>query len=207
MLRRIVRSLLYRVIKWSGVYEQIEMLIQAKDKDFHNHATYNHVRFYYESRVLNFQGDSSKIEIGDGTNIRGELLLLRYGGRIKIGENCYIGDHSRIWSGDSIEIGNNVLVSHNVNIIDTNSHEMDHVERAMGYVNLIKYGYPAEKGSVLTKPIIIKDHAWISFNVTILKGVTIGEGAVIGAGSVVTRDVEPWTVVGGNPAVVLKKLR
>ena len=47
---------------------------------------------------------------------------------------------------------------------------------------------------------------WIGFDVTILKGVTIGEGAVIGAKSVVTKDVEPWTVVAGNPAVVVKYL-
>ena len=44
--------------------------------------------------MLNIFERLFKIEIGDGTNIRGELLLLRYGGRIKIGENCYTGDHS-----------------------------------------------------------------------------------------------------------------
>ena len=41
----------------------------------------------------------------------------------------------------------------------------------------------------------------------ILKGVKIGEGAIVAAGSIVTKDVEPWTMVGGNPAVVIKKLK
>ena len=60
---------------------------------------------------------------------------------------------------------------------------------------------------VVSKPIIIESKVWIGFNVTILKGVTIGEGAVVGACSVVTKDVEPWTVVGGNPAQIVKRLR
>ena len=61
--------------------------------------------------------------------------------------------------------------------------------------------------NVVSKPIIVESKVWIGFNVTILKGVTIGEGAVIGAQSVVTKDVEPWTVVGGNPACFIKRLK
>ncbi len=52
--------------------------------------------------------------------------------------------------------------------------------------------------------IIIKDDVWIGQNVVISSGVTIGQGAVIGAGSVVTKDVEPYTIVAGNPAKFIK---
>ena len=55
-------------------------------------------------------------------------------------------------------------------------------------------------------PIRIEDHVWVGQDAVILKGVTIGKGAVVGAFSVVTRDVEPWTVVAGNPARVVKRL-
>ncbi len=54
------------------------------------------------------------------------------------------------------------------------------------------------------KPVTIKKGAWIGANVTILPGVTVGEGAVIGSASVVTKDVEPKTVVAGNPAKFIK---
>lgn len=60
--------------------------------------------------------------------------------------------------------------------------------------------------NVPMKPIVIEDKAWIGFDSTILKGVTIGEGSVVGAKSVVTRNVDPYTVVAGNPAKVVRKL-
>ncbi|MBQ8246439.1 MAG: hypothetical protein IJZ42_04845 [Lachnospiraceae bacterium] len=59
---------------------------------------------------------------------------------------------------------------------------------------------------VKSAPIHIEDKVWIGTGCKILKGVTIGEGAVVAAGSVVVKDVEAWTMVGGNPAVVIKKL-
>ena len=57
----------------------------------------------------------------------------------------------------------------------------------------------------VTKLILIHDNVWIATGAIILPGVTIGEGAVIAAGAVVTKDVEPWTVVGGNPSKLIKK--
>ena len=53
--------------------------------------------------------------------------------------------------------------------------------------------------------VIIGDRVWIAYRAIILPGVTIGEGAVVGAGSVVTKDVEPYTIVAGNPARFIKK--
>jgi acetyltransferase-like isoleucine patch superfamily enzyme len=56
------------------------------------------------------------------------------------------------------------------------------------------------------RPILIDDNVWVGFNSVIMPGVTIGRGAVIGANTVVSRDVEPYTVVVGNPPVVVRRL-
>ena len=64
------------------------------------------------------------------------------------------------------------------------------------------FGYKLEAGT--KGSIIIKDDVWIGANAIICSGVTIGQGAIIAAGSVVTKDVEPYAIVGGNPAKVIK---
>ena len=157
--------------------------------------------------IYNMQGDIDNMVIGKNTSICGELLTFNYGGKITIGDNCFIGPGSRLWSGENITIGSDVLISHNVNIVDTNAHEIDALERAEGYKKLSTHGYPKNKGSIKTDKITIHDLAWISFNVTILKGVTIGKGAIVGANSVVTQNVSEYTIVAGNPAVEVKDLK
>lgn len=61
-----------------------------------------------------------------------------------------------------------------------------------------------DQGFSKTRPITIGDDVWIGSRVIILGGVNVGNGAVIGAGSVVTHDVPPYSVVGGNPARIIK---
>ena len=163
-------------------------------------------KLYKDSLIYNMQGKQDLISVGEATHICGELLTFNYGGKITIGDNSFVGPGTRIWSGEEIIIGSNVLISHNINIMDNNAHEINFEERAESYKKLHVIGYPKVKGSVKTAKVIIKDNVWICFNSTILKGVTIGEGAIIGANSLVTKDVPPFTMVAGNPAVQIKKL-
>ncbi|MED9799901.1 MAG: putative colanic acid biosynthesis acetyltransferase [Prevotella sp.] len=58
---------------------------------------------------------------------------------------------------------------------------------------------------LVTKPIVIEDQAWVAAGAFVGMGVTIGQGAVVGARAAVFKDVEPWTVVGGNPAKFIKR--
>jgi len=164
------------------------------------------VNFLPEARVNNSKNNPEDITIGIGTYLRGELTTFNFGGNIKIGKNCYIGEGTRIWSGKKVAIGDDVLISHNVNIMDTDSHEVDYLKRAETYSKIVSTGYSFEQGEIKTAAIEIKNHVWIGFNSVILKGITIGEGAIVAAGSVVTKDVAPWTVVGGNPAKFLKEI-
>jgi len=159
-----------------------------------------------DARIINFQNDTAKIKVGNHSLIRGELLVNSYGGEIEIGDYSSIGENSRVWSASKVTIGNAVHVSHGVNIIDCNTHSLDPLERDAEYKEILKSGKINKKGSIGTEPIIIEDFVWISFNATILKGVRIGKGAVIAANSVVLKDVEPFTLVGGVPAVKIKAI-
>lgn len=197
-----VKLLLFRIIhRFSVLKEQIydcyykSLCIVGENSFFHKEAC-----------VINMQ-NCDKIRIGKGTHIRGELCVLPYGQGLNIGNNSYVGGDCIIRAYDHISIGDNVLIAHNVTIIDSDSHEIDAKERVLSYVQMLKNGHPNSHGNVMTAPITIKDYAWISYNVCILKGVTIGEGAIVGAGSVVTKDVPDWTVVAGNPAKIIRHIK
>lgn len=114
-----------------------------------------------------------------GAELRGTRLL-------HIGEGCVIGDKAVLDARrGGIFIGKYVRINSNVSLW-TGSHNMnDPYFRST----------PEKRG-----PIVVGDRVWIGPNVTILHSVTIGEGAVIAAGAVVTKDVEPYTLVGGIPA-------
>lgn len=96
---------------------------------------------------------------------------------------------------DSITIGNDVMIGFGVHIMDTDFHSIDPGIRLSG----------CDKAR--TAPVVIADKVFIGAQALIMKGVTIGEGAVVGAGSVVTKNVPPYSVVAGNPATVIKKLK
>ncbi len=204
IFRRLIFSVFKKIIPTSWIAEDIENI---KIKNCFNNVTASHLsRFYAEAKVFNLQNDSTKIIIGKNSHTRGELLIFAFGGKISIGDNCYIGEGTKIWSAENVIIGNNVLISHQVNIIDTDSHEINFLERELSFNELTSNLHILKKGNIKTAPIYLDDNVWISYNVSILKGVTIGRGAIVGAGSVVTHDVAPFTIVGGNPAKFISKI-
>jgi acetyltransferase-like isoleucine patch superfamily enzyme len=201
---KLLQGIIYRTSLQNYIIRLHQQDLVKKNAQQVNGADYT---FYPETIISNMQNNPANIAVGVNTHIRGTLLIYKYGGKITIGNNTYVGDGSRIWSGEKITIGNDVLIAHNVNIIDTQAHELDSCERSQRYLDLIGQGPWANKGSIETKAITIQNKAWISFNAIILKGVTIGEGAIVAAGSVVTKDVAPYTMVAGNPAVFVKNVK
>ncbi len=110
--------------------------------------------------------------------------------QLSIGDNSGIGQYSRLQG--KIVIGNNVMMGAECWIY-TSNHEFSDPTRPM-----------IEQGYQQPKPVTICDDVWIGGRVTILPGVTIGQGAVIGACAVVTKDVQPYAIVAGNPAHLIK---
>jgi acetyltransferase-like isoleucine patch superfamily enzyme len=163
-------------------------------------------RLTRSARIINSSKDSSCITIGSGTVVCGELHVFAHGGCITLGEECYVGEGSRLWSGVLIEVGDRVLISHNVNIIDNLTHPLDPVARHAHARLTMGGSHPSNITSLEDEPIFIEDDAWIAAGAFVMKGVRIGRGGVVGAGAVVTADVPPMTVVVGNPARVVRRI-
>ncbi|SDS44357.1 maltose O-acetyltransferase [Pseudomonas cedrina] len=106
--------------------------------------------------------------------------------RFSVGTGTFIGKRTFIQLHAPVKIGTHVAINEGVRIL-TGTHDLDD---------------PAWRLKVAA--VVIGDYAWIATDAMILPGVTIGEGAVVGAGSVVGRDVQPYTVVAGNPARVIR---
>lgn len=162
-------------------------------------------KLYPVARIRNASGDDEHIRIGANSLILGELLTFAHGGKIHIGEWCYVGEGARIWSALSVYIGNRVLISHNVNIFDSLTHPLGASARHAQFRAIATVGHP-EEINLGELAVTIGSDAWIGANAIILRGVTIGEGAIIGAGSVVTKNVPPYTVVAGNPVRIIRTL-
>lgn len=160
-----------------------------------------------EAKIENYSQNPQNIAVGGSTYIKGRLLVYPNYGKIVIGNYCYIGENTNIWSAAEISIGDRVLIAHNVDIFDHDTHPLDPLERHEHYKEIITSGHPRRKVNWNEKPVYIKDDAWIGCKAIILKGVTIGKGAIIAAGSVVTKDVNDYTIVAGNPAVVIKEIK
>lgn len=157
-------------------------------------------------KIINIQGGKNSIQVGANTRILGELLTFGHGGAVEIGEWCFIGENSRIWSAEKVKIGNHVLISHNVNIHDTNGHPIDIELRRKHFQEITTIGHPRQYLDLISLPVVIEDDVWIGFNSTILKGVTLGKGSIVAAASVVTKDVPSGTIVAGNPAKIIRKV-
>lgn len=157
------------------------------------------------ARILNGSTRSDRIRVGSNCRIEGELFVFAHGGQISIGDWCFVGPGTRLWSAVELRVGNRVLISHNVNVMDSLTHPINAVKRHAQFRAIMTHGHP--KGiSLDEQPVFIEDDAWIGAGATILRGVTIGRGAIVGAGAIVTRDVAAHTIVVGNPARPIRDL-
>lgn len=110
-----------------------------------------------------------------------------FGLNIRVGRNVFVNAGCQFQDHGGITLEDGVLIGHNT-VIATLNHSMD----------------PSERASLEPAPVRICKDVWVGAGCVICPGVTIGEGSVVAAGAVVTRDVPPFTVVGGVPAKPIK---
>jgi len=158
---------------------------------------------YKQASIHNQSKCNSNITIGDNTHIAGNLTVWANAGKIVIGDGCFVGENSRIYSAKHVSIGNRVLIAHDCNVFDSNIHSLDATERHQEYIQNTTKGL-VKLFSMKEQEVVIKDDVWLGGGVVVLKGVTIGMGAIVGAGSVVTKDVPDYAVAVGNPARVIR---
>lgn len=153
----------------------------------------------------NLTPDYRNIQIGDDCLLEGTIVLYNRNAKVSIGNRTFIGNNTTLYVFDEVNVGDDVMLSWGITVMDTNAHSLKSDERMKDVADWMKG--PAFKNwdVVDHKKIYIKNKAWIGFNSIVLKGVTIGEGAIIAAGSVVTKDVAPFTIAGGNPATFIKE--
>lgn len=144
------------------------------------------------------------ISIGKGSSIARNSVITAWGERdahmfnpsIVIGDNCCLGECIHISSVEKVLIGDGVLTGRRVTIVDNDHGSFTHDELML----------PPIKRPLSHKKVVIGNNVWIGDKVTITKGVHIGDGAIIAANAVVTKDVPAYSLAGGIPARVIKKI-
>src|ERR1700691_3644900 len=109
---------------------------------------------------------------------------------IRVGRNVFVNQNCTFYELRGLDIADDVLVRPNVSLI-TSGHPLEPSRR---------------RAFTVAKPIVIERNVWIAAGATIIGGVTVGENSVVAAGAVVTKSVPPNTLVGGNPAKVIRSI-
>lgn len=112
------------------------------------------------------------------------------GAEICVGHNVFVNQNCTFYDLGGLDIADDVMIGPNVSLI-TAGHPINPSQR---------------RAATIGKPIVIERNVWIAAGATIVGGVRVGENSVVAAGSVVTKDVPPNTIVGGNPARMIRSI-
>lgn len=134
------------------------------------------------------------------------IFLLRMFGA-KIGRNCKIRSSIKVWAPWNIELGDYVAIGQKAELYSVDKIIIGtKVAISQGaYICTASHDITTHSNPLITAAIKIDSFSWVAADAFVGMGVTIGEGAVVGARAAVFKDVEPWTIVGGNPAKPIKK--
>ena len=129
----------------------------------------------------------------------------------KTGDNLYVTPPFQVDYGRHVEIGNNFYANMDCIFLDVNKIKIGNNVMVGPRVSFYTAGHPIDPQIRIEElefglPITVEDNVWIGGSATILPGVTIGKNSIIAAGAVVTKDVAANTIVGGNPAQLIRAI-
>lgn len=192
-----------------GIMEMRRLIIRMLAAVHAQRLRMSGIRFLSESSSLAYTwrvrgARGSRLSIGGSSMVMTTIVLETTNALLQIGSRTFIGGHGIFSIASEIVVGDDVMLAWGCTVTDHDSHSLRFSERATDVVDYL--GGRKNWNVVDTKRTVIGDKVWIGFNSSVLKGVTIGEGSVIAANSNVTKDVPPWSLVGGNPARVIRVL-
>ena len=190
----IIRSVSLEIVLW---FEAIMRFLPGAIGSTIRRAWFN---WQFDLSAKHYIGFGTEFVLADFMQFEGRVLIAEYcyfnadGGSIVVGNNVAFnrGVHINAACGGKIQIGNNSLIGPGV-VMRTANHNYSRAD-----ITIQEQGHTA-------KDILIDDDCWIGANCVILGGVHIKKGSVIAAGAVVTKDVDSFTVVGGVPAILIKR--
>lgn len=174
-----IKSAAMAILTCSAIYPRLRLFVL----DTYPNTILSHVPIWrIRMTALKLIG----LKIDKTSNINRHCYIMA-GNRLSIGKYSHINRLCTLDARGLLYIGNSVSISHGVMIM-SGGHDIN-----------------SKTFEAIFRPIVIEDYVWIGCGAIILQGVTIGKGAVVAAGAVVTKDIPPYTVVGGNPARPIKK--
>jgi acetyltransferase-like isoleucine patch superfamily enzyme len=157
--------------------------------------------------ILHDEKNCNNIILGNDCNLSGSLSIYSPNAKIIIGNRVFIGPQTKLISYEEIKIDDDVMISWDCTIMDTNAHSLISIERENDVLDWNR-GFEFKKwNNVESKKIHINRNSWLGFKSIILKGVEIGKGTVVASGSVVTKNTEQYSIVAGNPARFIRKTK
>lgn len=196
-IRKLFQIEIIKLIKYNFLFPSFKgkivpfrssVLIKGKNSEIMGNGMLvlnsNTIRRNKRSTIVRLDENSKVFVNGKFNFYYGSDVIVFAGGYLSLGSG-YINSDTKIRCANSITIGDDVAISHNVTILDSDFHNIEGVENSA--------------------PVKIGDHVWIGTKVTILKGVSIGNGAIIAAGAVVTDNVPEKVLVAGVPAKVIRE--
>lgn len=190
-----IRTGTIAVIRRMGVFFYYEPMFRSQCKKVGKRLQYVKLRQgfpYFYGNLHIYMGDNVTVH-SRATFSAGKIFNAP---TFRVGNNTYLGPGLSVGVAKEVSIGSFCHIGSNVVLTDNDGHPLDPIRRTNNE--------PVEIKDI--SPVLLENNVWVGEGATVLKGVTIGKSSIVASRSVVVRSIEPFSIVAGNPARVIKKI-